>query len=163
MIMNQKEVWDELAESWYNFRQRPFRDISKELNKLIELKKGKILDIGCGNCRNLLEFAKKGFECYGIDFSKEMLKQAKKFCDKYKIKVNLNYGLAEKIPYKNNFFDYCLSIAVLHHLEKREKGLEEIYRVLNKDGIALIAVWNKFPISFFIKNKYVKWRKKDKV
>lgn len=163
--MEQKEVWDELAEQWYHFRQRPFRDISKEIGEMIKLRKGTILDIGCGNCRNLSEFAKNRFECYGIDFSKEMLKYAKQFCDKNKIKVNLKYGLAEKIPFKNNFFDYCLSIAVLHHLEtkeKRQRGLKEIYRILKRDGIALISVWNKLPLNLFIKNKYFKWRKAGK-
>ncbi len=165
-LENQKDIWDKLAESWARLRQKPFRDIKNLLERISNLKKGKILDVGCGNCRNLLIFAKKGFECYGIDFSKNMLKYAKEFCSKNKIKVNLKYGLAEKIPFKDNSFDYVLSIAVLHHLntkELREKAVEEIYRVLKKKGIALISAWNKFPLCLFIKNKYIKWKVKDKI
>lgn len=164
--MNQKETWNKLAECWDKFRQKPFRDIKGILEKISNFKQSKILDIGCGNCRNLLIFAKKGFDCYGIDFSRNMLKYAERFCKKHKIKINLKYGLAEKIPFPNNNFDYVLSIAVLHHLdtkEKREKSLKEIYRVLKKNGIGFISVWNRFPLSLFVKNKYVKWRFRNKV
>ena len=87
--MEQKKVWDAIAEQWYHFRQKPFRDIAKELEKLSEKEKGKILEIGCGNCRNLLVFAKKGFECYGLDFSEKMLEFAKLFCEKHKIRYKI--------------------------------------------------------------------------
>ena len=164
--MEQKKVWDAIAEQWYHFRQKPFRDIAEELKKLSEKEKGKILEIGCGNCRNLLVFAKKGFECYGLDFSEKMLEFAKLFCEKHKIKVRLKLGVAEKLPYQNNFFDYCLSISLLHHLETREerrKAVEEMFRVLKPNGLAFISVWNLFPLSLFVKNKMVKWQKEGKV
>jgi len=164
--MEQKKVWDAIAEQWYHFRQKPFRDIAKELEKLSEKEKGKILEIGCGNCRNLLVFAKKGFECYGLDFSEKMLEFAKLFCEKHKIKVRLKLGVAEKLPYQNNFFDYCLSISLLHHLEtkeKRRKAVEEMFRVLKPNGLAFVSVWNLFPLSLFVKNKMVKWQKEGKV
>ena len=164
--MEQKKVWDAIAEQWYHFRQKPFRDIAKELEKLSEKEKGKILEIGCGNCRNLLVFAKKGFKCYGLDFSEKMLEFAKLFCEKHKIKVRLKLGVAEKLPYQNNFFDYCLSISLLHHLEtkeKRRKAVEEMFRVLKPNGLAFVSVWNLFPLSLFVKNKMVKWQKEGKV
>ena len=164
--MEQKKVWDAIAEQWYHFRQKPFRDIAEELEKLSKKEKGKILEIGCGNCRNLLVFAKKGFECYGLDFSEKMLEFAKLFCEKHKIKVRLKLGVAEKLPYQNNFFDYCLSISLLHHLEtkeKRRKAVEEMFRVLKPNGLAFVSVWNLFPLSLFVKNKMVKWQKEGKV
>jgi len=161
--MNQEEVWNALAEQWYHFRQRPFRDVASEIEKLSrKLAKGKILDIGCGNCRNLLPFSKKGFECYGIDFSSGMLKFAKHYCKKYGFKVKLKKARAEKLPFKSNSFDYVLNIATLHHLKKpeQEKAVKEMYRVLKPHRIAFITVWNKFPLSLFIKNRYEKWTKK---
>src|SRR3989344_4737155 len=111
--MNQQEIWDLMAPNWNNFRQRPIKELSK-----LKWKKGKILDVGCGNCRNLLPF--KNLECYGLDFSKNMLNEAKKFSKKQHFKVKLKYGHLEKLPYKQNEFDYLLAIAVLHHLEDHE-------------------------------------------
>ena len=146
--MNQEEIWDSIAEGWSNFRQKIYE---KELYNL-KWKKGKLLDLGCGNCRNLLPF--KNLRLYGIDFSKEMLIQAKKYCDKYNIKVN--------------FFDYCLCLVSLHIMNKEDadKSLKEIYRILKEGGQCLVSVWNKYGLlSFFIKErgKYIPWHKSDKI
>ena len=158
--MNQEQVWDILAESWNNFRQKAYE---KDLYDL-DWKKGRLLDVGCGNCRNLLLF--KNLELYGIDFSSKMLEQAKKFCDKNNLKVNLRKADMTKIPSNDNYFDYCLCLASLHHLNKEnaEKALKEIYRVLKKDGQCFMAVWNKYPRFIFRKKEtYISWKKKDKL
>ncbi len=163
--MNQEKVWDEIAEQWNNFRQSPFRDVSIEFERILnKIKPGKILDLGCGNCRNLLPFAKKDFECYGIDFSKKMLEYAEKYSKKNNFKVKLKKARLEKIPFKKESFDYLLSIATLHHLNKKDqkKAVNEMFRILKKEGIALVSVWNKWPFSLIIKNKYEKWKKNNK-
>ena len=116
--MNQEQVWDILAESWNNFRQKAYE---KDLYDL-DWKKGRLLDVGCGNCRNLLLF--KNLELYGIDFSSKMLEQAKKFCDKNNLKVNLRKADMTKIPSNDNYFDYCLCLASLHHLNKENMNKE---------------------------------------
>lgn len=158
-MINQEEVWDSIAESWNNFRQKP----SEEL-KDINWKKGRLIDIGCGNCRNLLQF--KNLELYGIDFSEKMLKQAEKFCKKNNLKVNLKKADMRKIPFKNNYFNYCLCLASMHNLSKEDadKTLKEIYRILKENGRCLIFVWNKYP-RFILKRKetLIPWRKKEKV
>ncbi|MEM4648100.1 MAG: class I SAM-dependent methyltransferase [Candidatus Pacearchaeota archaeon] len=161
MIKDQEKVWDAIAEQWYHFRQKQFEDVSKEIEKLAKLKKGKILEIGCGNCRNLRTFGEKNFECYGIDFSKEMLKYAKKYCKKYNFKVKLKKARAEKLPFKDNSFDYILNIATLHHLNKKQQieCIKEMRRVLKNGGLALISVWNKKSKK---KYNYVPWQVKGK-
>lgn len=164
-IPNQEKIWDELAGQWNNFRQRPFKDVSLEIEKIIhKIKPGKILDLGCGNCRNLLPFAKSGFTCYGVDFSKKMLIHAKDFAKKNHFKVNLKKMRLEKIKFKTNSFDYLMSIATLHHLNKEDqkKAVNEMRRILKKDGIAIVSVWNKWPWSLFIKQKYESWHKEGK-
>jgi tRNA (uracil-5-)-methyltransferase TRM9 len=158
--MNQEQVWDALAESWNNFRQKIYE---KEILNL-DWKKGKLLDIGCGNCKNLIPF--KSLELYGIDFSSEMIKQSKKFSDKYNLKINLKKADMRKLPFKDNFFDYCLSLRSLHHINKKEgkRAIKEIYRVLKKEGQCFIAVWNKYSnFMFFKKEVYYSWKQKDKV
>ena len=69
---SQQKIWDLIAPNWNNFRQKPLRELYK-----LNWKKGKILDLGCGNSRNLLPF--KQLQCYGLDFSKNMLKESRKF------------------------------------------------------------------------------------
>ncbi|KAI3969302.1 hypothetical protein MKW92_019444 [Papaver armeniacum] len=51
---------------------------------------------------------------------------------------------AVNMPYRNDFGDAAISIAVLHHLStesRRIKAIEELLRVVRKGGLALITVW----------------------
>ncbi len=157
--MNQKKVWNRIAEKWNNFRQKP----EKKAEELARLwKPGKILDVGCGNCRNLFPFSK--FDCYGVDFSENMIKEARKYTSKKNIKVNLKVDDANKLPFKDNNFDYVIAFAMLHHLKNPEDGVKEIGRVLKKKGQAYISIWNKMQLRFLFKRKetYVKFGKEKR-
>lgn len=164
-LANQQAVWNSIAKSWNQFRQKPFPEIVEKC--AVAWPKGKVLDIGCGNCRNLIPFAKRGFECYALDFSKDMLKTAKELCRKNAIRINLNHGRAEELPFASNSFDYCISIASLHHIDDfdtRKKAILEMCRVLKSGGKALITVWNKLQLRFLFKPKhhYVTWNTNGK-
>jgi len=155
---NQKKVWDSIAAQWYEFRQKPHPQIAAILKDAAEKwRPAKILEIGCGTCRNLLFFSYNNFECYGIDFSTEMLKYAKRYCEKHKIDVKLIKADATKLPFKANTFNYILCISMLHNLDasERKKTLKEIARVLKPEGEAIIAVWNKLQRRFFFSRKDV--------
>jgi ubiquinone/menaquinone biosynthesis C-methylase UbiE len=74
----------------------------------------------------------------GIDISIKMIE----LC----LKKNLNVLLcnALKLPFKDNQFDYVFSIAVIHHLETREKRIEainEMFRIVNTNSLIFIYVW----------------------
>lgn len=159
--MNQQAVWNKIAQSWNNFRQRSEKKAEDLADKW---KSGSILDIGCGNCRNLLPFYKKNFRCYGVDLSENMIKEAKKYITKKNMKINLRKADIAKLPFKNKTFDYVIAFSVLHHLKNPENGIGEIHRVLKTNGKAYISVWNKMQLRFFFKRKetYIKWGKEKR-
>ncbi len=162
---NQEKIWDDLAESWNNFKQKPL-PIVKYFKDKYANNAGRIIDLGCGNARNLIPF--KDFECYGIDFSEEMLRYAELLSKKHGLKIKLKKSSLEKLDFKDNFFDFVLMLASLHHIETNEKRintLKEIYRILKKDGIVLITVWNKWQLNFLFRKKdtLIPWNKKDKI
>ncbi|MBI5148906.1 class I SAM-dependent methyltransferase [Candidatus Pacearchaeota archaeon] len=151
----QQKVWQSIAASWHSFRQKPNPKIGLLIKNLAsKWKPGKILDIGCGNCRNLLPFSFNYFDCYGIDFSSNMLKYAQEFIKKHRMNVNLQQASATKLPFATNSFPYILSISMLHHLnaEERHKALKEIKRVLKPRGKVLFTVWNKLQWRFLFKS-----------
>ncbi|KAH9690892.1 tRNA (carboxymethyluridine(34)-5-O)-methyltransferase [Citrus sinensis] len=51
---------------------------------------------------------------------------------------------AVNLPYRSDFGDAAISIAVLHHLStesRRKKAIEELVRVVKKGSLVLITVW----------------------
>lgn len=164
---SQSEIWDAIAPSWHAFRQKPIPEIAGLLKSLAEKwRRGRILEVGCGNCRNLLYFSYNDFDCYGIDFSRNMLSMAEKYCRKHDLNVKLKHGMATEIPFQERSFDYVIVMSMLHHLneEDRTKALQEVKRVLKSGGKAVITVWNKLQPRFILKSKdvYVPWHIGDK-
>ncbi|MFA5174293.1 MAG: class I SAM-dependent methyltransferase [Candidatus Pacearchaeota archaeon] len=157
---NQEKVWDEIARTWeiYVVKEVPI------VKEFLENKKGLVLDLGCGNGRNMI--ANKNIQYYGVDFSEEQLKRAKEVIKKRKIKAKLFKSSADKLDkeiFKNEIFDYGLFMATLHCLEseeKRKKAISEFYRVLKPGAEALISVWLKDDFRFkgHKKDIYMSWR-----
>jgi len=163
-FVKQEEVWDLIASGWTSFRQKPLR-IVEDLAK--KWKPGKILDVGCGNCRNLKPFADLKFDCFGIDFSKNMINVAKDFLKKHDIDAKVYVEKAEKLPFEDNSFDYVLALRVIPCIlteRERSQAINELKRVLKRNGKAIITIWNKTNFKYLLspKEALVPWRKKDR-
>lgn len=155
-MKKQEEVWNELADSWNKFRRNVFPGTIKDL----DWKPGRILDLGCGNGRNLIGFSERGFDCYGVDFSTRMIDNAKEFFKGKKLKANFKVGSLVDIPFEDGYFDYVICVAAFHNLDKKDwvKCLDEIKRVLKDKGKLYISVWRKTD-----PERKVTWKIKDKV
>ncbi|MFC1993033.1 class I SAM-dependent methyltransferase [Chloroflexota bacterium] len=160
-----KDVFNQIAPSWYNFRHWSiFRTELEALAK--RWLKGKLLNIGCAHGPDFLPF-KQGFELYGVDFSEEMLKFAQKYSQKFDFSVNLSLADASHLPYGDETFDWAISVATYHHIkgsEERQAALSELRRVLKPGGEAFITVWNHWQPRFWLKGREaaVPWRTKGK-
>jgi len=134
-----KNSWDEIYLKIEKEQKtlKPHSDLKNIVKFLKKEKVRRILDLGCGNGRNLIFLAKKKFEVYGIDFSKVALKFLKEKLKKERLKAKLKFAdIFKKLPYKENFFDAIISIRVIHHqkFEKIKKLMKEIERVLKPGG-----------------------------
>lgn len=172
--LSQEEVWDKIAHLWNKHKIKPFGDNDKGniIEKIIEKKDKKILDLGCGSGRNFEALKRAGFkgDLYGIDFSEEQLKYAKINAEKLGIKLITNKSKTDNLNFEDNFFDKILFIATLHCIEtqkERIKSINESYRVLKNGGKMLITVWNKNSKRWKNKpkEKFVSWKidEKEKV
>ena len=154
----QKEVWDSIAEGWTHWRSKPMKQVDEfagYINKKTKKRKLRILDVGCGNCRNMVPF--KNHNLYGIDFAKNMIKEARKICIKEDIKPKLKIAQIRNLHFNRNYFDVVVCTAVLQCLEKdREKAVDEIFRVLKPGGFALFSTWKK-PGK---REQYLPWKRR---
>jgi SAM-dependent methyltransferase len=160
-----REIFDEIAPGWYNFRHRSI--FPTELEALARRwQRGRLLNVGCAHGPDFLPFGKE-FDLHGIDFSPKMLQFARKYADKYKFSVNLVEADARNLPYSNDSFDRAIAVATYHHIENNEERLQafkELRRVLKPGGEAFITVWNRWQPRFWFRsrNTLVPWRSKDK-
>ncbi|MFH7882507.1 MAG: methyltransferase domain-containing protein [Candidatus Aenigmatarchaeota archaeon] len=146
-----REVYETIADSWTHLRARPLPEVIDFSNSI--KRQGLILDVGCSNCRNLIPFLEKDFNCIGIDFSKGMIREAKKFLKRRGFNAFLVVADVFNLPFKERKIDYVIFTRVLHHLPTRKLRIEvlkEIRRILNENGKILITVWRRYFPRFLI-------------
>jgi len=160
-----KEVFDQIAPSWYNFRHHSI--FRRELEALAERwGEGRLLNLGCAHGPDFLPF-KPVFELHGADLSTEMLRLARKYSSKFDFRVHLTAADVRSLPYCDNTFDFAVSVATYHHVKgKADKlaALRELKRVLKPGGETFITVWNRWQPRFWFKGREVAvpWRTREK-
>ncbi|MCX7877174.1 MAG: class I SAM-dependent methyltransferase [Ignavibacteria bacterium] len=102
----------------------------------------KVLDIGCGI--GLIDSYLSGyFNClYGTDVEKGIIEKASE--SNPAVKYTLYDG--NTLPYEDLSFDICFAVNVIHHVPpvKWQNFVNEMFRVLNKGGLAMIFEHNPF-------------------
>lgn len=117
----------------------------------------RILDAGCGEGRNLTYFIRNDFEVWGIDKNTAALRMLRmwgkslhpafdpeKFID----------GDVASLPFPPAGFDAVICSAVLHFAENHTafmKMVEELMRVLKKEGILFIRTASVFGMEDLVK------------
>jgi ubiquinone/menaquinone biosynthesis C-methylase UbiE len=135
----------------YVFFTQSNKAIVKLLPQTLEVS---ILDIGTGT-GILIEqvlLKNKSAHLFGIDISPEMVKKAKrKFQGKNKVTIAL--GSANKLPYKDNSFEFVTCANSFHHHPDSMQSLKEIKRVLKPGGKVILSdgCLDGFPRRFIFK------------
>ena len=115
-----------------------------------------ILDIATGTGDIAINLSKlKDSQIIGVDISEKMLDIAGDKIRKMNItNITLELSKAEKLKYKNNFFDLISIGYGVRNFEDLINGLKESYRVLKKNG-KLIILETSVPNNFLIKCLYL--------
>ena len=95
-----------------------------------------ILDIGCGTGRHTAQLARFGEHITGLYIAPTMLELAAKHYPK----LAFRYGNAEQLPFESLTQQLCFSSMALQWCESPAIALNEMYRVLQPGGIAVISV-----------------------
>lgn len=132
----------------FDIRRKFILDIVKDAAK-----KGgmNILDLGCGEetyIENMLKTNNNNF--YGVDISDFVIDLHKKAYQDYK-NVEFIACPAEQLPFDKEYFDLVICDELVEHVPKAEILLDEIGRVIKKDGILIISTPNRNRISAIFK------------
>lgn len=102
-----------------------------------------VLDLGCGNGRNLLYLAKTyGSRGLGYDISGEAVKQARKKSEAWQLTYE-THSIAQPLPAADKSQIIVLDMMTSHFLkrEERENLIKEIDRVLRPDGFFFLKTF----------------------
>jgi SAM-dependent methyltransferase len=122
---------------------------------LLDIKDGDItLDAGCGNGRHSWEvYDKNHSHIVAFDIDIVCIKKNKYMLDSLKEQkaIEGSYHLliadVKKLPFKDSSFDKIICSEVLEHIPQDKVAVEELVRVLSKDGAIGISVPHYFAES----------------
>ena len=106
-----------------------------------------ILEIGCGQGRDCIFFAEKGYSVETFDISENAIRFVNKTKESFNLK-NLNaivHDVTEPFSYPNIFFDFIYSNLALQffNIDRLEKIFNNIYTVMKEESTILFSTKKK--------------------
>lgn len=93
-----------------------------------------VLDIGCGEGRNIQSILERTQNIFGIDNDQKAVDDAKKRFEKIDT-VKVVVASADKLPFEDETFDVVIMMNVFYNLDnKKDISLSEVARVLRSKG-----------------------------
>lgn len=97
-----------------------------------------LLDAGSGTGWFSKEAVSRGAKVVSLDVGENILAQVAKKCDSKRV-----VGSVLDMPFENESFDIVISTEVIEHTADPKKAVQEMHRVLKKNGVLVLTVPNK--------------------
>lgn len=121
---NSSNYWNNFYKTYGSFCYEPSTFCQFTIDYLKNNKiNPKILDLGCGNCRDLLYFKKEGYDIDGVDSSIEI-------CNHIKEQYNISLKCDNLVEFINDHYDLYYFRFVVHAL-----SYEDCLKLVNKLNI----------------------------
>ena len=115
----------------------------------------RVIDVGCGDGRHIVEAARRGCFAVGLDYDADELRRARERIGTQR--VDLVVGDAARLPFRDGVFDALICTETLEHLPDDSGAMREIARLLRPGGTLLGAVPSHFTELLFWRLSYGYW------
>jgi len=132
-------------DNWYERNKYAYLSEVNAIKKIMPKGLGLEVGVGTGRFASILDVP------FGIDPAKQSLKIA------HQREVELALAVGEKLPFKNEIFNFVLMVITLSFLQDTRKALYETNRVLKERGQLIIGMVDK---NSFLGELYQKKRAK---
>ncbi len=158
-----QDKWDEAYNRGGNITFYPNEEVVRFINRFVRKRRGisefedvidlgdrtwdsfRSLDLGCGIGRHTRIMEEFGLNPYGIDLSETAIAYGKKWFNEIGMKsipARLQVGSVAELPFKEGYFDICISESVLDSMPREiaKKGVGEVWRVLRSNGLFFLSL-----------------------
>lgn len=109
----------------------------------------RLLEIGCGMGTDLLQFARGGAHCTGVDLTPRSVEITRHRFALYDMPGNFLVADGERLPFADGSFDVVYSNGVLHHTPNTAAAVREVHRVLRQGGIAKVMLYHRHSLYYW--------------
>ncbi len=157
-MANDLTIYRTYAPNWWDGSQRFLRLLHnivparmRHFSTLIEDWGGAtVLDLGCGGGFMAEALAREGARVVGVDPSAPAVEAAQDHARKAGLKIDYRVGSGERIPIEAASVDCVVCVDVLEHVERVDRVLDEIRRVLKPGGLFLFDTINRTPLATLV-------------
>ena len=130
-----------------------YEEYAAWMPRLMEFEKfrgARLLEIGCGMGSDLLQFARGGARCTGIDLTPRSIEITRHRFSLYGADGNFMISDGEHLPFRTESFDVVYSNGVLHHTPDTAGAIREVHRVLRPGGVAKVMLYHRNSLNYWV-------------
>lgn len=109
----------------------------------------RLLEVGCGMGSDLLQFARGGALCTGVDLTPRSIEITRHRFQLYGERGDFALTDGEHLPFADESFDVVYSNGVLHHTPDTSGAVKEVHRVLRGGGTAKVMLYHRHSLNYW--------------
>jgi len=113
-------------------------------------REARLLEVGCGMGTDLLQFARAGARCVGIDLTPRSIEISRHRFKLYGADGSFMISDGEHLPFRDGSFDVVYSNGVLHHTPDTARAIREVHRVLRPGGLAKVMLYHRNSLNYWV-------------
>ena len=140
-----REFFDEVE----RYRYQEYAPWMPRLMEFEKFRGARLLEVGCGMGTDLLQFARGGARCTGVDLTPRSVEITRHRFKLYGAQGNFMISDGEHLPFRSESFDVVYSNGVLHHTPDTAGSIREVHRVLRAGGVAKIMLYHRNSLNYW--------------
>lgn len=141
-----REFFDEVE----RYRYQKYAPWMPRVMEFEKFRGARLLEVGCGMGTDLLQFARGGARCTGIDLTPRSIEITRHRFKLYGADGNFMLSDGEHLPFQSESFDVVYSNGVLHHTPDTAGSIREVHRVLRPGGVAKIMLYHRNSLNYWV-------------
>lgn len=111
----------------------------------------RVLEIGCGNGVDGVEFARHGADYTGVDLTPAAVEATRSHFEILGLRGQFQVENAQKLSFPDGHFDIVYSWGVLHHTPDPAAAMREVHRVLKPGGRAILMLYHRHSFNYYVR------------